>query len=165
MKWYLQVLRKYALFNGRARRKEYWMFFLFNTVILIILQILDIVNGKFVFGSDYGLFYTIYGLAIFIPYLAVSIRRMHDSGESGWVLLIPVYNLIVACTKGDIGDNIYGSDPKESENKANEHLRKEITIKNKKSQISEQVTIGYWEKIKKTYGEDAFEIIEYHEKQ
>jgi uncharacterized membrane protein YhaH (DUF805 family) len=51
-------------------------------------------------------------LAIFIPSIAVGVRRMHDVGKSGWFLLIPIYNLILACTDGVQGDNEYGADPK-----------------------------------------------------
>lgn len=58
---------------------------------------------------------TIYSLAVLIPGIAVAIRRMHDVGKSGWYILIPIYNLILACTDGDKGQNEYGADPKESQ--------------------------------------------------
>ena len=163
MKWYLQVLKKYAEFDGRARRKEYWMFVLFNTIFIFSAQILDLLTGLYVGGSQYGIFYLIYVAIIILPSIAVSIRRMHDVGESGWFAFIPIYNFVLAVSEGDPKENKYGSDPKEIENVATAYLRKEITIRNKNTQNIERVTIGYFEKMKKTYGESAYEIVEYHE--
>ena len=105
MNWYLEVLKKYAVFSGRARRKEYWMFFLFNCII------------SFAFGFVMGLvgapaFAQIYTLAVLIPGIAVGVRRMHDTNHSGWWLLFPIVNLVIACTEGTGGDNRFGSDPK-----------------------------------------------------
>lgn len=105
MKYYLQVLQKYADFNGRARRKEYWMFFLFNLIFSYSLMFIDI-TFETVFIS------TIYSFAVLIPSIAVGVRRMHDVGKSGWYILIPIYNLVLACTEGDYGSNEYGQDPK-----------------------------------------------------
>jgi uncharacterized membrane protein YhaH (DUF805 family) len=105
MNYYLKVLQNYAKFSGRARRSEYWYFFLFNVIIALafgfvcgLLQVPQLAN--------------IYTLAVLIPAIAVAVRRMHDVGKSGWFVLIPIYNLILACTKGDTGDNEYGEDPK-----------------------------------------------------
>tara|TARA_B110000263_G_C14867902_1_gene311654 strand:+ start:36 stop:359 length:324 start_codon:yes stop_codon:yes gene_type:complete len=104
MEWYLKVVKEnYANFDGRARRKEYWMFVLFNAIICIVLSVIS--------STVYG----IYSLAVLIPTIAVAVRRMHDVGKSGWYLLIPIYNLILACTDGDSGDNEYGSNPKSEE--------------------------------------------------
>ncbi|MCX6181573.1 MAG: DUF805 domain-containing protein, partial [Bacteroidetes bacterium] len=111
MKWYLEVLKKYAVFNGRARRSEYWYFFLFNIIISIVLGIIDGAAGLIISGSN-GVLVTIYSLALLIPSIAVGVRRMHDVGKSGWFLLIPIYNIILACTDGQKGENQYGSDPK-----------------------------------------------------
>lgn len=113
MNWYLAVLKKYAVFSGRARRKEYWMFFLFSTLISVALTILDSVLGFNSTGN--GILSSIYSLAVIIPSIAVGVRRMHDVGKSGWFLLIPIYNLILACTAGDAGSNEYGPDPKNEE--------------------------------------------------
>lgn len=113
MNWYLEVLKKYAVFSGRARRKEYWMFFLYNLIIAFALGFIEgiaDINPK----SDDSILASIYQLAIFIPSIAVGVRRMHDVGKSGWFLLIPIYNLILACTEGTQGDNEYGADPKVS---------------------------------------------------
>jgi len=120
MNWYLQVLKKYAEFNGRARRKEYWMFALFNIIFLIVAMIIDNVAGTTIGGLPYGLFYFVYVLAVFIPGLAVSVRRLHDVGKSGWfylIILIPIVGaiwlLVLFCTDGVIGQNEYGTNPKE----------------------------------------------------
>ena len=106
MHYYVKVLKQYADFNGRARRKEYWMFVLFNVIISTVL------------GLIFPLLSSIYYLAILIPTYAVLVRRMHDVGKSGWDMLIPIYNLILACTDGDSGDNEYGSNPKLEEDVA-----------------------------------------------
>ena len=105
MKWYFKVLQNYANFNGRARRKEYWMFFLFNVLISIIINVIDASAGNATVG-------TIYSLAMLVPGIAVGVRRMHDVGKSGWYLLIPIYNLILAVSEGTAGENEYGLDPK-----------------------------------------------------
>ncbi|CAZ97842.1 DUF805 domain-containing protein [Zobellia galactanivorans] len=111
MNWYLKVLQNYAGFGGRARRKEYWMFFLFNTLIsyglLILAGLLEI--------PALGFLYMIYAFGVLIPSIAVAIRRMHDVGKSGWFILVPIYNLILACTDSEKGDNQYGPNPKAEE--------------------------------------------------
>ncbi|MDG6881427.1 Inner membrane protein yhaH [Phocoenobacter uteri] len=123
MNWYLEVLKKYAVFNGRARRKEYWFFILFSTVVSFILSILDNLIGFIDYNSGLGILGGIYSLAILIPSIAVSVRRLHDINRSGWWMLItfiPVIGLIVlfvfACLKGTEGENKYGDDPLEQEN-------------------------------------------------
>ncbi len=106
MNWYIKVLQSYAVFSGRARRKEYWMFFLFNIIIAFVLGFIEgMLGGKGIVGN-------IYSLAVMIPGIAVGVRRMHDTDHSGWFLLIPLYNLILAVREGDTGDNRFGSDPK-----------------------------------------------------
>ena len=105
MNYYLKVLQNYATFSGRARRSEYWYFVLFNFIISIVVGLIEGAMGTEALG-------VIYSLAVLIPSLAVAVRRMHDVGKSGWFLLIPIYNLILACTDGDKGDNKYGPDPK-----------------------------------------------------
>ena len=108
MKWYLLVLKKYADFDGRARRSEYWYFTLFSVLISIALALINVAMGtKYI---D-----TIYSLAVLVPSIAVGVRRMHDVNKSGWYILIPIYNLILACTDGTEGLNNYGNDPKRSE--------------------------------------------------
>jgi len=118
MNWYLEVLKKYVVFNGRASRQEYWMFFLFNTIFTILAMILDNIFG--IAGMQgYGPIYGLYCIAVFLPGLAVLFRRVHDVGKSGWfllILLIPligfIWLLIVTCTDSEPGDNRYGSNPK-----------------------------------------------------
>ena len=105
MKYYLEVLKKYAEFSGRARRKEYWMFILFNAIFTYSLLALDLF-------LKIGFLNIIYTFAILIPSIAVGVRRMHDVGKSGWFILIPFYNLVLACTNGEQGRNQYGTDPK-----------------------------------------------------
>ena len=108
MKWYLIVLKKYAEFNGRARRSEYWYFVLFSTIISITLTLIEVSLGWKYLDSFYS-------LAVLIPSIAVTIRRMHDVNRSGWYCIIPIYNLILACTAGTSGGNEYGNDPKQPE--------------------------------------------------
>ena len=105
MNYYLKVLQNYATFSGRARRSEYWYFVLFNVIISIALGFIGGMMGISILSS-------IYSLAILVPSIAVGVRRMHDVGKSGWFLLIPIYNLILACTDGVKGENEYGADPK-----------------------------------------------------
>ncbi len=114
MNWYLQVLKKYAVFSGRARRKEYWMFVLFNTIIVFVL---GFVEG--LFGGP-GIIANIYSLAVLIPSIAVFVRRLHDTGRSGWwffigfVPLVGAIVLLVFMVKdSDPGDNQYGPNPKQ----------------------------------------------------
>lgn len=121
MNWYLEVLKKYAVFSGRARRKEYWFFLLFNVIISIVLGIIDGVTGSFSPEVGVGFLGGIYSLAVLIPGLAVSVRRLHDTERSGWWLLIafvPIIGAIVLLvfmvqdTKP--GENQYGENPKET---------------------------------------------------
>lgn len=122
MNWFLDVMKnKYATFTGRARRKEFWMYFLVVAIIeialSIILSILGLIGGVFVI---IGSFITVlFGLAIIIPTLALWMRRLHDTGKSGWWLLIniiPVVGsivlLIFALLDSQPGDNKYGPNPK-----------------------------------------------------
>lgn len=117
MNYYIEVLKKYAVFEGRARRSEYWYFVLFNTLISLGLTILDESAGLYGFGTN-----TFYSLAVLVPSIAVGVRRMHDVGKSGWFLLIPIYNLILAVTEGEKGPNEYGPDPKMPEVDISDHL-------------------------------------------
>ena len=105
MNYYVEVLKKYAVFNGRARRSEYWYFFLFNILISIGLGVVAGITKISIVGN-------LYSLAVLVPSIAVGIRRMHDVGKSGWYLLIPIYSLVLACTPGEVNSNQYGDDPK-----------------------------------------------------
>ncbi len=116
MSWYLQVLNKYAVFSGRARRKEYWMFQLVNVIVICLLALLDASTGFRSMGL--GLILLGYCLATIIPGLAVLVRRLHDINRSGWwwlISLVPfggVVLLIFACIDSDPGPNQYGPNPK-----------------------------------------------------
>lgn len=104
--WYLQVLKKYAVLRGRARRKEYWYFTLFTVIIALALAFV---------GEGIGLKDTLgnlYNLAVFLPSIAVGVRRLQDTGRSGWWLLLPIVNVIFLALDGHRGGNHYGDDPK-----------------------------------------------------
>ena len=118
MQWYLDVLKtKYAQFSGRARRREYWMFFLFNLLVTVALLIVDAITGTLT-PSGLGLLSGLYTLAVLVPGIAVSIRRLHDTDRSGWWLLIGlvpllgIVLLVFMCFDGTPGDNQYGASPK-----------------------------------------------------
>ncbi len=101
MNYYILALKKYAIFHGRATRKEYWYFALFSFLIQIFLTIIGIL-------SEMEQIVNLYELAVLIPSFAVAVRRMHDVGKSGWFILIPIYNIILACRKGDESVNKFG---------------------------------------------------------
>ncbi|WP_262965510.1 DUF805 domain-containing protein [Methylobacter psychrophilus] len=88
MNWYLEVLKKYTVFDGRARRKEYWFFILFNVLISMALAIIDRFTGNVDTETGLGILSSLYPLGVLLPTLAVSVRRLHDTGRSGWWLLI-----------------------------------------------------------------------------
>ena len=90
MNWYIEVLKKYAVFSGRARRKEFWFFILFNVLASIILVVVDVLLGTFNQETGSGLLGTVYTLGVFIPSLAVTARRLHDTNRSGWWILMPL---------------------------------------------------------------------------
>jgi uncharacterized membrane protein YhaH (DUF805 family) len=111
MKWYLKVLKNYAVFNGRARRQEYWMFVLFNFIAGFLLAIIEGILGG-ITNTDQSVLTIIYQLAIIIPSIAVSIRRMHDTNHSGWWIIVPIVGFIFTFLDGTPGENQYGLDPK-----------------------------------------------------
>jgi uncharacterized membrane protein YhaH (DUF805 family) len=113
--YFVKVYKNYANFEGRARRSEYWYYTLFYYLVAILLVFVD--QG---IESESGITGLIFALGSLIPTIAVGVRRMHDVGKSGWYLLIPIYNLILACTNGETGSNGYGPDPK------GDHLQDEI---------------------------------------
>ena len=119
MDWYLNVLKNYFGFGGRARRKEYWMFVLVNIIFTFVLGILDRMLGWERAGGE-GILTTIYGVLVFIPWWAVQLRRLHDTDRSAWwllVLLIPIVGWLVIiifnCQNGTPGSNRFGADPKQ----------------------------------------------------
>ena len=119
MYWYLEALKNYAVFSGRARRREYWFFMLFNVIIMVALTIIDYLIGSLGVVSGLGILGSLYTLAVFIPELAVSVRRLHDINKSGWWLLISfipfigsVVLLIFFFQDGTAGNNNFGQSPK-----------------------------------------------------
>jgi putative ABC transporter len=121
MNWYLHVLKNYATFSGRARRKEYWMFFLFNVLISLGLGVLDVVAGTYSVEYETGFFSALYSLLVLIPSIAVSVRRLHDTNRSGWwvvISLIPIIGVLVlfvfTCLDSQPGTNRFGVNPKEA---------------------------------------------------
>ena len=148
MKYYLDVLKKYAVFTGRASRQEYWMFVLFNIIIAIVLSIIDnVIGSTYTFYTSMGApikvgyIQNLYSLIVFIPNMAVSVRRLHDVNKSGKLLLavfgplllmilaffsgaymvmvllllvmlgLSIWMLVLCCTEGTRGPNKYGEDP------------------------------------------------------
>ena len=125
MSWYLEALKKYAVFSGRSRRMEYWYFVLFNLVVYIVLSLIDGLLGTFNIVQGVGLLSGIYSLAVLIPTLALWVRRLHDIDRTGWwvlINLIPLVGTIVllvfALTPGTPGSNQYGPDPKQATGEA-----------------------------------------------
>lgn len=123
MNWYLKALKQYADFKGRARRKEYWMFFLFNIIFAILAALIDNLVGTASPELGYGIFYGIYALAVLIPGLAVTVRRFHDVGKSGWmyfIILIPligvIWFMVLMVRDSESGSNKWGENPKISSN-------------------------------------------------
>jgi uncharacterized membrane protein YhaH (DUF805 family) len=119
MNWYLEALKKYAVFNGRSRRKEYWYFFLFNIIISIVLRFIDGVIGSFSAEAGMGILGGVYTLAVLVPWMAVMVRRLHDVDLSGWWMLLGVFPfigaivLLVFMTQDSNPDeNQYGKNPK-----------------------------------------------------
>lgn len=116
MSWYLKVLRNYAVFSGRARRKEYWMFVLFNVIFGGVAVVIDNAIGS---GEPSGVVSGLYSLAVVIPSIAVTVRRLHDVGKSGWWILIAIvpligsiWLLVLLASDSEPGENQYGPNPK-----------------------------------------------------
>jgi len=118
MNWYLKAFKNYAVFNGRARRKEYWYFVLFNIIFSILLTAVDSFAGT-LDANGSGLLSSIYALVVFLPSIAVAVRRLHDVDKSAWWMLIgivPVIGVIILfifmVKEGDPYENRYGINPK-----------------------------------------------------
>ena len=119
MNWVQTVFRKYAVFDGRAQRSEFWYFVLFNLVVSIVLAIVDSIIGTGRLLGGQGLLGGLYALAILIPGLAVGARRLHDIGKSGWWLLLGLIPLIGTLVliyfwvqDSQAGSNEHGANPK-----------------------------------------------------
>jgi len=125
MRWYFQVLKKYAKFEGRARRAEYWSFVFLSLVVgccaAFLAAVLGIVGSSILSGPGDHVMQTgevagilvglLYNLFVVIPSFAVAVRRMHDIGRSGWWLWAPIINFIFLCLGSQSSENGYGSNP------------------------------------------------------
>lgn len=122
MNWYLKVLKQYVDFDGRARRKEYWMFVLFNMIIWVIMFALSMItamSGAMAIAPVMSILLGLYYLGIILPSIAVTVRRLHDQDKPGswfFISFIPliggIWMLVLMCTEGTAGPNRYGPDPK-----------------------------------------------------
>jgi uncharacterized membrane protein YhaH (DUF805 family) len=120
MKYFIHVLKNYANFNGRSRRKEYWMYILFYYLFLMLVVFLDnLLEITIIENIPYGPLSIGYLLLLIIPTLAVAVRRLHDIGKSGWWMLISLVPLIggiwffiLSVTDSQLEENIYGKNPK-----------------------------------------------------
>jgi uncharacterized membrane protein YhaH (DUF805 family) len=119
MDYFISAMKNYATFTGRARRSEYWFFYLFYFIFLVMAVILDNLLGITIEDTGIGPLYFISILAMIIPGLAVTVRRLHDVGKSGWfyfIVLIPIVGsiwiLVLMVTDGQPGRNKYGKNPK-----------------------------------------------------
>ena len=119
MNWYMEALRKYATFSGRARRKEFWFFQLFVLLIAMVLSLVDRMLGLLDDETGFGPLSGLFSLAMFIPSLAVSVRRLHDTDRTGWWALlyfVPLLGFLVLLVffvlDGTRGTNRFGEDPK-----------------------------------------------------
>jgi uncharacterized membrane protein YhaH (DUF805 family) len=112
MREYLECLKKYATFSGRSRRKEYWMFVLVNTIVVVALTVIEAVARGDAGENGSSVVAALYNLAVFLPGVAAGVRRMHDTNHRGWWLLVPIVNLVFVCMDGERRDNRFGPDPK-----------------------------------------------------
>jgi uncharacterized membrane protein YhaH (DUF805 family) len=120
MEWFLKVVKSFS-FDGRARRKEYWMFTLFAVIIAVGLSLVDGITGFYSGALGVGLLSGLFWLGILVQSIAVGVRRLHDTGRSGWWLLLilipivgPLIVLVLMVFEGQQGDNAYGPDPKQA---------------------------------------------------
>lgn len=120
MSWFIIALKKYADFSGRARRKEYWFFVLFYVLISIVATLLDMQTGSYDPSIGMGILGGLVALGFLLPQLAVTVRRLHDTGRSGWMILIclipligAIWLLVLMVFDSSPGDNRFGPNPKE----------------------------------------------------
>ena len=115
-----EAIKKYAVFSGRARRKEWWLFLLLGIIVTVVGTIIDVTMGTIMYEDEeraVGLFSAIGSLGLLIPFLAVSVRRLHDENTRGWWFLFwftgigGIVLLIFFCLRGTVGENRFGDDP------------------------------------------------------
>ena len=122
MYWYLKCWKQYVDFQGRARRKEYWIFTLINFIIYLLFYILAfsmMFDSSGIFFLLTSIIFFLYTVATILPSIAVTVRRLHDTGRSGWWYLlnfIPLVGsiclLVLLCLDSDPGENQWGENPK-----------------------------------------------------
>ena len=120
MNYYIDcITKKYVCFSGRARRKEYWMFTLFNAIVAFIVGLISGILARATDVAAFAFLGTIYNLAVILPAMGVLIRRLHDIGKSGWwwlIGLVPfvgwIVILVFCCLDSQPGENQYGPNPK-----------------------------------------------------
>ena len=119
MNWFVTALKSYAVFSGRSRRSEYWYFGLFYLIFYAVAAVVDVMTGSFERTSGIGVCTAIVALALLIPSISVTVRRLHDTGRSGWWLLIGfiplvggIILLVFMCQDGEPGANRFGGNPK-----------------------------------------------------
>lgn len=120
MSWFIIALKKYATFSGRARRKEYWFFVLFYIVFAIVATLIDTTTGSYDPSMGIGMLGAILAIGLFVPSLAVSVRRLHDTDRSGWWLLIAlipiigaIWFIVLMVFDSTPGNNRFGANPKD----------------------------------------------------
>ncbi len=118
MTWWIQCWRKYAVFQGRAPRREYWWYVLFTVLAQLVCAMLDTYLGTRHPTARFGLVGAIYALLALLPTVAVTVRRLHDTGRSAWYLLIglipllgAVVLLVFMAQRSESGTNAYGEQP------------------------------------------------------
>lgn len=126
MEYMFMPLKRFTDFSGRSRRKEFWLFYLIYIIGFFVIMYLDTAlglggtatsyadGGSVGFAMTGGILTYIYIAVMFVPLLAVMVRRAHDQNKSGWFILIPIYNLIMMFIEGTRGANRFGPDPKGS---------------------------------------------------
>jgi len=121
MKWFLDCLKnKYATFEGRARRQEYWYYVLFYVLAIVALAMIDRITGTFSKEAGIGLLSGLFVLATIVPTIAVTVRRLHDTDRSGWWVLlelVPIIGglvlLVFTLLDSQPGANRFGANPKD----------------------------------------------------
>lgn len=103
--WGIQPFKKYADFKGRARRKEYWYFFLMVMLIAFVVGISDAILKTSALSN-------LFSLAVLVPSIAVGVRRLHDTDRSGWWVVVPIVGLVFSFFEGQKAPNRFGPDPK-----------------------------------------------------
>lgn len=108
-KWYIPVLKRYWDFDGRATRKEFWIFVLFSALVqMAIYTLVRVSTGD---AETASIFENLYVLSILLPAVGLAMRRMHDIGRNGTWVFLPIVNFIFYCLKGQSHDNEYGPNP------------------------------------------------------